>query len=322
MKLIVSGFGKHPQRTICSYTGSRGVYSPAELSDTIDAPAFVCFGDGYVFASHEGDNSSVFYAYKDGILTSSINQSECSALCHITYNEFNHTLYGSCYGSGNIRTAAFDPVSGNFTGECHNYIQGGRTHSAYVSKNCKTLYSANIAQDVIYVYNISENGALECIKTAPAGNGRGVRHLAFSSDNKIMYAITEYSNEILVYSLPDFYILQVLSTLPEEIRIISEEKRIKSNCSTLCISNDGKRLWGANRFTDTIASFDIKENGLLYPAGHFSCGGHIPRHMDYLPDNTLGVCNQGSDNITFIDADTGIIISSYHFQSPSFIGNY
>lgn len=309
MKLIISGFGRAPDKTIGLFEVTNGHFTGRGWSDDVEAPAFVCGGDGYVFASKEAGQNAEYYIYRDGKKTDCIHLDGCGALCHISYSPKNATLYGACYGTGNIHSASVNAAAGRFTGETHDYVQGGRVHSTLITRDEKMLYAANIALDLIYVYDIAA-GLLTLSHTIETGKGRGPRHMALSDDERLLYVITEYSNEVLVFETAAGRLIEAVSTLPEPTKETS-------HCSTLCFSPDRKKLYGANRFTDTIAEFDVAADGTLRRGRWYSCGGHIPRHMITLSDGYIAVCNQESNTVDLIDTVSGEKTDTLGFVKPS-----
>lgn len=310
MNLVISGYGSAPDASIGLFTVENGRFTGKSWSDCAEAPSYVCKGAGYIFAATETGDHSRFYAYKDGEKTGEIALDGCSALCHIVYSEKYAALYGCCYGSGNIRSARFDPESGAFTGETADYVEGGRVHSAILSRDGDTLYAANIAQDKIHSYSISAGGTLSEAGSLFCGKGRGPRHMALSENGSMLYVITEYSNEILAFTLSDGRLTQVISTLPAPTKETS-------HCSTLAFSSDFTRLYGANRFTDTIAEFAVSGDGTLTRLRNFTCGGENPRHMIILSDGNIVVANQNSNNVALIDVKSGLKTDSIEFFMPA-----
>ncbi|MDD4772247.1 MAG: beta-propeller fold lactonase family protein [Eubacteriales bacterium] len=309
MNLIISGYGRAPDKTIGLYEVTRGRFTGHGWSDDADAPAFVCKGDGFVFAASETGTHSAYYIYRDGKRLDCIHLEGCAALCHIAYSPKHKTLYGACYGSGNIRSASVNVSDGCFTGDTQDYVQGGRVHSVLLT-GADALYAANIAQDCVYVYGVDNTGSLSLSHKIETGKGRGPRHMSFSADERLLYVITEYSNEILVIETETKRMIQVISTLPEPTKETS-------HCSALCFSPGFDKLYGANRFTDTIAEFDVAPDGTLQRSRWFGCGGHIPRHMTVLSDGIIAVCNQESNSVDLIDAVSGEKTDTLEFYRPA-----
>ncbi len=149
------------------------------------------------------------------------------------------------------------------------------------------------------------------------GKRCGPRHIVLSESEKLLYIITEYSNEILVYENRGAYrLLQKISTLPEGYTG-------DSNCSTLCFSKDRRFLYAANRGADTVALFSVKQDELLERITEYYCGGKHPRHMIVTEDGKrLIICNQQSNLISVfaLNLKTGEVNgkeTEYTFPAPS-----
>lgn len=306
MEVIISGYGKHPKNSVSSFNILTGKFISENWRLSLDSPSFICTDNNYIYAGTEA-NYGAFHIVKNGIALDSIDFNG-DALCHIAFSPKNNTLFGACYNSGNIVSAKVN--NGKFEGIIQNINQGGRAHSVLLNKDENILYSANIQQDIIYIYNIN-NGFLTEKSRLKLDEGKGVRHMVLSQSESLLYVITEYSNEILVVDLTERRVCQSVSTL---IKNTSE----RSNCSTLCFSKDKTRILAANRFTDTISVFRVKADGMIEMTDNFSCGGKTPRHIDITSDGTsVIVCNQDSNTIELIDINSGKVTDSKDFFAPS-----
>lgn len=304
MKCIVSGYGVALDTSLASF-GERAI---PMWTDGIESPSFLAYGDDYLFAITENSYYASLYAYRRETVASyrmtDRRGFEGRALCHIAYSEKNRMLLGACYESGTVVYAAFDPESGKF-GDVKSIAQEGegvsRQHCVLLNAAEDRVYTANLGLDRIYVYRI-EAGELVEETMFSVREGSGPRHMRLSLDEKLLYIITEYSNEILIYDTQDWSLKQAVSTLPEGYVGAS-------HCSTLCFSPDHRFLYAANRYADTIAVFDVDEAGLLTYKDMFDCGGRSPRHMEMAPDGTqLVICCQDSDWVVFkrLNKETGL----------------
>lgn len=306
MKCIVSGYGIALDISIASF-GERSI---PMWTDGIESPSFLAYGDGYLFAITENTYYASLYAYRrETVGTYRMTDRrgfEGGALCHIAYSPKHKLLLGACYESGTIVCAAFDPQTGKF-GELVSIAQTGeenrhsRAHCVLLNAAQDRVYTANLGLDRVFVYRV-ENGGLVEETAFDTPRDSGPRHLRLSPDERRLYIVTEYSNEVLVYDTQSLALLQAISTLPPDYVGAS-------HCSTLCLTPNGRFLYAANRYADTIAVFAVDENGLLTPAGAFDCGGRSPRHMELSPDGSqLAICCQDSDWVVFkrLNPETGM----------------
>ena len=284
-----------------------------------------------VFSIYEGDDDSAFLCLNRALETVDRVDITGTKLCHIYYAENVQTLYGSCYGTGHVIALGIEKNS--FTGTRSSIIAGEgqegtpRAHCCIASPDGRFLLTAAIDQDQSYWWRIAPDGSIEPNGEAPAcqaPKGSGPRHLRFHPDGSTLYAVTEYSNEILVYAYAAdtgaLQLRQVISTL-------SPDFKDESFGSALLITQDGQRLYAANRGADTVALFSIAPDKTLTQLAQYSCGGHWPRHMEFTKDETmLLVANERSGSVTLqrVDADTGAlnIIGQIPFDRPGFAAEW
>lgn len=324
MELIISGYGSKPQTSLALYQLQKDKLSSMEWQDTIEACSFVCQGDGYLFGITEAEEYAYVYLYQRvGNQYQFMDQRQLggSSLCHITYSSKNKALFGACYGTGTVFSIR---VRGDKFGEIlfHEKQLGtdlssvSRAHCVLLNKEENKLIVTNIALDKIYFYEISD-GRLSNTQEINMPMGVGPRHASLSQDEKFLYIITEYSNEIFVFQNDqEKQLIQKIATLTAGYSGIS-------NCSSLCFSKTGAYLYAANRGADTISLFAVNENGKLRKIEEYNCGGKHPRHMIISKDGgSLVVCNQQSDQVIIyeLDIEKGFIksrASQVSFTSPS-----
>ncbi len=306
MKCIVSGYGVALDTSIASF----GERSTPMWTDGIESPSFLAYGDGYLFAITENSYYASIFAYHRetvGIYRLSDRRGfDGGALCHIAYSSKHKLLLGACYESGTVICAGFDPETGKF-GALQSIAQSGeagvhsRAHCVLLNAAQDHVYTANLGLDRVYVYRVENGGLVEEASFATPEKS-GPRHLRLSADEKRLYVVTEYSNEVLVYDTQTMELLQAVSTLPEGYVGAS-------HCSTLCLTPDNRFLYAANRYADTISVFAVDDAGRLSLRGTFDCGGRSPRHMEMSPDGSqLAICCQDSDWVVFkhLDPETGL----------------
>lgn len=330
MKLFVSGYGGGNADSIAFFEmGSEAREAKALWADRIKSPSYLTYHGDLLFGITEMGKGSKVYMFKNqgdgpGYKLVDSRHLEGDGLCHLDYLPRTGALVGSCYGSGHVFSIK---VEDDGFGDLLSHIKqenekGGisRAHSSIHNGDESIIYSANIALDRIYLYDV-DKGNLREREHIQLDIGEGPRHLALDSGRGLIYVITEYSNKIIVIGRAErgFDILQSISTLPDDF---SGE----SFCSTLCFSQDGRFLYAANRGSDTIAIFMVEEDGLLKKIGHSSCFGHWPRHMDLIgKDKYIAIANERSNEVVIArrDEHTGLIIQEINrigFKKPSFVG--
>ena len=318
MKCIVSGYGMALDTSLASF-GERSI---PMWTDGIESPSFIAFGEDYLFAITENNYYASIYAYHRetvGIYRRTDQRGFAGGeLCHVVYSVKNHMLFGACCMSGTVMSVPFDTETGKF-GEVVTVEQTGdgrsQPHCVMLNKAEDRLYAVNRGLERVYQYRI-EDGALVEEKVFSLPKDSGPRHLRLSADEKLLYVIAEYANQIFVCSAEDGTLLQTISTLPENYRGVSRS-------STLCFMPDGRFLYAANRYVDTIAVFSVDEKGLLTYLDSFDCGGRSPRHMEMAPDGSqLVICCQDSDWVVFkkLNPETGMAthtVREIPFNAPA-----
>lgn len=323
MELIVSGYGAKPTNDLALYSINSSGNSKMTWEISLEDPSFICEGDGYLFAVTEARDYAYIHLlerYGNGVLQLDQMRIDGGYLCHITYSSKHKALFGACYETGTVFSVR---VEEDRFGEIlfHEIQQGDdpnavtRAHMVLLNREETILVTVNISLDRIYYYDIRE-GNLSLSHVLQLPQGIGPRHALYSTDEKLLYIITEYSNEILVYAADGSSLFQRISTLEVDYTGIS-------NCSTLCFSKDHRFLYAANRGAQTITLFQLSGDGALIRLREFDCGGRHPRHMIVTQDGRfLAVCNQNSDNIAVfeLDSEDGALkklIASIPFPAPS-----
>ena len=299
MELIISGYGKEGQTNIikCDQRGN------VIWSDTIENPSFVCLHKDRLFAGSECEDYAVFHSYvKDGEGYRHVDsvRFDASFLCHICFSAKNMMLFGAFWGSGHVLYATIDE-SGKFisSGSIHQDNETGdeslitRAHFVHTNKAEDTLLVTNVGIDVIYFYEITNNSITEKDRIYTE-RGQHPRHVVYTSDEKTLYVITELSNEVLVYDMPEKKLRQRISTLPAGYNE-------KSHCSAICLSPDEKTIYGANRYSESIVFFGVDKDGTLYEKHRIPCHGEKPRHMILSEDGrNLIICYQVSGEVVTV----------------------
>ncbi len=324
MRFILSGYGTQPADTIAYISLEEGHAIRTLWQGSVENPSFVCMGDGYLFTITEAEGYAYVYMYAysgDGFCLLDKKYIEGGYLCHITYSSGNKALFGACYGTGTIFSVRVG--TGKFGELLYHEVQQGdnpeactRAHCVLLNREETMLVTVNIALDRIYYYRLKDGipGLTEILELP---KGIGPRHALFSEDEKLLYIITEYSNEILVYENGGSRrLLQRISTLREGYTG-------SSNCSTICFSKDRRYLYAANRGAQTVTLFKIGYGGMLDRQEEYDCGGLHPRHMIISKDGRyLLVCNQNSDHLSVYELEEekgGLIRQTVTaaFPSPS-----
>jgi 6-phosphogluconolactonase len=171
-------------------------------------------------------------------------------------------------------------------------------HCFVLSPDNRFAYAADLGLDQIVCYELnSESAVLQpapqpFVRTVP---GAGPRHLTFHPKGQFLYAINELKNSVSVFRfLPESGMLierQTVSTLPSDFSGTSY-------CADVRVTPDGRFLYGTNRGHDSIAVFQIAEDGLLTVVEVVPSRGKGPQNLAISADGQWLLCaNMPGNNL-------------------------
>ena len=176
----------------------------------------------------------------------------------------------------------------------------------------RLAYAADLGTDEIRGYRLDAATArLEPSEqlTTKSAAGAGPRHLRFSKDGRVLYAINELGNTISVYRCEAgsgrLTELQTIPTLPEGTLL-------KTLTADLRLTPDGRFLYGTNRGHDSIAAYAVAADGRLSLVEIVPSLGKGPQNLAITPDGGLLICaNMPGNNVAVfrIDRETGRLTS-------------
>ncbi len=247
--------------------------------------------------------------------------------CHLAISSTGRFLLVSNYSSGTFATL---PVSS--TGEPGDFISlvqhsgsgvdpvrqtGPHVHSVQLGPGERHVYVVDLGIDQIVRYPISPGGQVNAPgrKTTRLKPGAGPRHLCFDagsgsgSGSGFCYVINELDNTVTSFAVDEevgLVEMATFSTLPPDC----EEANYTAE---ICLSPDGRFLYGSNRGHDSLVVFRVLGEGQLESVQHISTGGRHPRHFALTRDGSqLLVANRDSSNIVvfYRHPETGILTRS------------
>lgn len=287
-----------PQGTtllIGTYTdaGSRGIYrttfsesgfTAPELVVEVDNPSFLALTDdgSRLYAVSEGgtDNTSALNAYRydaeaDSFTLINRQPTNGASPCYVRLFEgraFTANYTGGSFTSfpigedgslGEPQEREFEPREGS----------ASHVHGLFLAPDGESLYVTDLGRSEIF--QIDALGR-ELSRTQLA-MGAGPRHMAFSKDGKVAYALNELSGKVNVFDIES-----------EGLRLkqeIASDSVGGGGCADIHLSNDGRFLYASNRLKeDGISVFSVDERGLLTKVGYTLTGVH-PRNFTLTADN-------------------------------------
>jgi 6-phosphogluconolactonase (cycloisomerase 2 family) len=202
------------------------------------------------------------------------------------------------------------PVSGALkdtgSGPDKDRQEAPHPHSVVFDPNGRFIAAADLGIDKVQVFRLA-NGGLERVSEASVAPGAGPRHLAFSHDGKMLYAIDELNATVtvLAYDLAAGKLGQIVQTISTEPQGYSGPH----STAEIAVHPSGKFLYGSNRGAQSIVGYRIDPaTGKLTVIGFANQGVNFPRNFVIDPSGKwLYVANQKADNIAqfAIDPQTG-----------------
>lgn len=157
------------------------------------------------------------------------------------------------------------------------------------------LIICDYGADRIYLYDISDPKNPQLLTNYIAPAGYAPRHLVFHPTKPYIYVACELSSKVLVLH---YDAKESRFTLVDEASAAKDEQ--KNTTAAIRITKDGKFLYVSTRGADTIASFEVSEDGSrLKELGTAKTKGKGPRDFELDPsEKFLLAANQDSDNLT------------------------
>ena len=311
-----------------TYTGrdSEGVYmykfNPengearlVNIAKGLENPSFLAVSPNRKFAYVVGEvdgGSVTSLAIGDSSL-SQLNTASSGGVhpCYIVVDKTGKWVFTGNYTSGSM--AVLPILSDGQLGEPTQTVQHTgsgpnkerqnepHVHSVNVSPNNKDIYVPDLGIDKVMAYRFDENtGKLSKGNSMAVTAGSGPRHFTFHPNGKFAYVIQELTGSITAFAYSDNSLVKI-----EETSTLPKDFEGKNSSSDIHISPDGKFLYAANRYHDSIGVFAIDgSTGKLTLVSHHSTMGEIPRNFVIDPSGKyVLVANQESDNIIIFDRD-------------------
>jgi 6-phosphogluconolactonase len=323
-----------------AYTGpnaSKGIYkfgfnsrsgevtAPIDLAVETESPSFIAIHQNgrFLYAVNE---TGAFAGKKQGAVSAfSINPGthQLTALnqqpslgadpCHINVDREGRNVMIANYTGGSVAVYPIDGDGGlKMNSSFIQHTGAGTTkrqaephaHSINLDKSGRYAFVCDLGLDKVFIYNYNSSiGKLTESGFGTLKPGSGPRHLALSSDGKLVYVISELASTLTSFSYDGargLKEIETVSTLPEPTP--------GNSTAEVVIHPGGKFVYGSNRGHNSIAVFTTDSAGHLKLVQNASVEGKTPRNFVVDPSGQfLIAANQDSNNITFfkIDSATG-----------------
>jgi 6-phosphogluconolactonase len=335
--------------TYTTKTNSKGIYAfrfdaqKGELkeigvvAETSDPSFLVVHPNGqFLYAVNEvgnfnGGNTGGVSAFSINQKTASLtllNQvpSRGAGPCYISLDKNNEFALVANYDSGNI--ASFPVMTDGTLRTASGFVQhsgsgpdkerqeGPHAHWIGASPDNRFVLAADLGLDEVLVYGFdSSTGTFMPSNNgfAKVNPGAGPRHVAFSTNGKFVYVLSEMESSVTAFSYNaksgTLAKLQTVSALPPGYSGRKEAAEI-------AVHPSGKFLYTSNRGHDSIAMFAVNDKkGTLRALGQVLTGGKTPRHFAIDPTGAYLLAeNQESNSLVIfhIDRETGGLTPTGH----------
>jgi 6-phosphogluconolactonase len=168
-------------------------------------------------------------------------------------------------------------------------------HGVAFDHHGKHVLVADLGTDRVVVYDVDPAAAtLKQHGAATVKPGSGPRHLAFSSDGRTVYVVSEMANTVTEFAYDDGALKELRAFSPWEDAV-----RGKDYLAEVAVV--GRFVYVSERGKDSIAVIDGDK--VLQKE---DCGGKTPRHFGIDPSGRfLVVANQKSNSLTVLARDAG-----------------
>ncbi len=278
--------------TLDPATGRLGPLVPAARADN---PNFLALSpDGrflYAALGLAHDEVGAFAIGAGGMLRHLGNQNARGAgVCHVSIAGTGRHLFAANYSSGTVAgfslgaAGGIEPAAGHaaFRGSGPHLARqkGPHAHSIYASPDGAHVYACDLGTDRVWIFRRHEaTGALmpAGIPFAVVPAGGGPRHLAFGAEGSRVYVANELDCTVTVFSRDaetgTLTELQTGSSLPPGT------PRDGVTSAEIAMHPDGRRLYVSNRGVDTLAVFEVGEDGRIDLAQTAPAEVRMPRHF-------------------------------------------
>lgn len=291
-KIIACGFGNGKSENLLLLEDYQVKYGTF-----FDKCGYLCpISDTLILAAKEdeadGSELCIYKLGENGFSQCDSYPVPIGSLCHVSFNHTYSLAMGACYNGGVIFSIPVSIENEDFCGELSADYQtnGSEVSRAHFIETLQdgSVLSVNIELSRLYKYIPSSEGLIaDGFIQLP--KGAGPRHFCEGRNGDI-YIITEYSNEILRVKNCE---------LVERISTLAFDYEGESFGGSIAISQNRRRLYASNRGENSVALFNIGEDGSLSANGRFSVKDW-PRHIALVNnDSVLAVAAERDNSLVF-----------------------
>jgi 6-phosphogluconolactonase len=176
-------------------------------------------------------------------------------------------------------------------------------------------YVPDLGTDEVVTYGVDrEAGRLRRRDAVAIHDGAGPRHVACHPDGGPVYLVNELDSTLTTLRRGDdgLRVGETVGTLPDDFAGTNHPAGVH-------VHPDGDRVYASNRGHDSLAVFELDDEGTPTLAGHASVGGETPRAFAVTPDGGhVVVANQESDGLVTLRVEgTGLSETGHAVEVPA-----
>lgn len=282
-----------------------GVLAVASVAGCPDDPTFLAVAPGgrTLYAVHELADGlvSAFAIGGDGRLRLLGTQGSGGALpIHVSVHPSGRYLLCANWGSGSLAVLPID--ADGAVGAATHVVEHPRPYAHMMTTDpaARWVLAVHYGVGAVFTYHLDlESGRLRPQGQARLHAGAGPRHLAFHPGGAALYVVNEADSTVTACGWdPDGGRVEP----GETVRTVPAEVLADNYPSAVLVSPDGRFVYVANRFHDSVAV--LATGPSLRLIATYPCGGEFPRDMALGEQGRLlYVANERADLVTGLAVD-------------------
>lgn len=324
--IYIGGYGPVGIRVLRD-TGAGGL-EPVTTVPAPDDPSYLALsprlpgGELALYACHEATEGRVSaYSLADPAAPRPLGElpSGGAEPCHLSVDPGGQFLYVAHWGTGNLTVLRLGHDGSPL--EIASTVEYPRPHAHMVATtpDGRWVVAVHLGMDAVDTYRLDRDaGTLERRHRLRLPDGTGPRHLAFHPDGRAAYLVNELASTVTACGYdPETGQL----TAAETECTVPPGVTVRNHPSAIRVSPDGRFVYLANRFHDSIAVLQARPRLRLLDT--YPCGGSVPRDMQFTPDGGhLLVANERADLLTTLavhpdDGSVGTAGSGLPMSTPT-----
>ena len=226
----------------------------------------------------------------------------CEAPCHVALSPDGGTISFAAYLSGTYGILGTDGrglktavLPDDAVGPRADRQKKAYAHQTFYTPDGRLMGVCDLGCDRVVFYDYAkDDGLAKPVMTLRADPGDGPRHALFHPNGRHLYVVNELSSSVTAYSFDgtSFSRLGKWSMLPDGCNLDQSETK----AAAIKLTADGRILMASNRGHDSIAFFDVCDDGTLRQRNVAKLRGKFPRDFELMPGEKFMVVGHKMSN--------------------------